>query len=104
MYHIMVYITAGSMDEARTIGRELVSGRFAACANIHPMSSIYWWNDELVEDDEVVLIVKTTGDKFEELKEKVSSLHSYDLPCIISWKITGEKNYLQWISDETGKL
>ncbi|WP_445474750.1 divalent-cation tolerance protein CutA [Methanococcoides methylutens] len=104
MHHIIVYITTGSMDEARMIGKELVSGRFAACANIYPMNSIYWWNNELVEDDEVVLIVKTTSERFGELKEKVSSLHSYDLPCIISWEISGEESYLQWISDETGKL
>jgi periplasmic divalent cation tolerance protein len=100
----MVYITTGSMDEAHMIGKELVSDRLAACANIHPINSIYWWDDELVEDSEVVLIVKTTSEKFGELKEKVTSLHSYDLPCIISWKIGGEENYLQWISDETGKL
>lgn len=104
MHHIIVYITAGSMEEARMIGKELVSGRLAACANIYPMNSIYWWNNELVEDDEVSLLVKTTTEKFEDLKEKVSSLHSYDLPCIISWEISGEDNYLQWISDETGKF
>lgn len=100
----MVYITTGSMEEAHMIGKEVVSGRFAACANIYPMNSIYWWNNELVEDYEVVLLVKTTTERFEDLIEKVSSLHSYDLPCIISWEIVGEKNYLQWISDETGKF
>lgn len=104
MQHIVVYITAGSMEEARMLGKELVSRRLAACANIYPMNSIYWWNDELVEDKEVVLILKTTSERFDELKETVQSLHSYDLPCIIYWEIGGEENYLQWISDETGKL
>ncbi|WP_440953469.1 divalent-cation tolerance protein CutA [Methanococcoides sp. FTZ1] len=100
----MVYITTGSLDEARMIGKELVSCRLAACANIHPINSIYWWDNEVVEDNEVVLILKTTSEKFVELKEMVKSLHSYDLPCIISWGISGEENYLQWVSDETGKL
>ncbi len=86
------------------LGKELVSRRLAACANIHPINSIYMWNDEMVEDNEVALILKTTSERFKELKETVVSLHSYDLPCIISWEVTGEKKYLQWISDETGKL
>ncbi|WP_135606060.1 divalent-cation tolerance protein CutA [Methanococcoides sp. NM1] len=104
MQHIIVYITAGSMDEARMLGKELVSRRLAACANIHPINSIYMWNDKMVEDNEVALILKTTSERFDALKETVVLLHSYDLPCIISWEVTGEKKYLQWISDETGKL
>ncbi len=92
------------MDEARMLGKELVSRRLAACANIHPINSIYMWNDKMVEDNEVALILKTTSERFDALKETVVLLHSYDLPCIISWEVTGEKKYLQWISDETGKL
>ncbi len=86
------------------LGKELVSRRLAACANIHPINSIYRWNGEMVEDNEVVVILKTTSEMFDELKETIVSLHSYDLPCIISWGITGENKYLQWISDETGQL
>ncbi|NYT19806.1 MAG: divalent-cation tolerance protein CutA [Methanosarcinales archaeon] len=104
MQHIVVYITAGSLDEARMLGRELVSRRLAACANIHPINSIYRWDGEMVEDNEVALILKTTSEIFDELKETVRSLHSYDLPCIVYWEIDGEENYLRWISDETGKL
>ena len=86
------------------LGKELVSRRLAACANIHPINSIYRWNGEMVEDNEVVVILKTTSERFDELKETIVSLHSYDLPCIISWEIAGENKYLQWISDETGQL
>ncbi|WP_135609362.1 divalent-cation tolerance protein CutA [Methanococcoides sp. AM1] len=104
MQHIIVYITAGNMDEARMLGKELVSRRLAACANIYPINSIYRWNDEMVEDNEVALMLKTTSERFEEIKETVVSLHSYELPCIISWEINGENKYLHWISDEIRKL
>ncbi len=92
------------MDEARMLGKELVSRRLAACANIYPINSIYRWNDEMVEDNEVALMLKTTSERFEEIKETVVSLHSYELPCIISWEINGENKYLHWISDEIRKL
>ncbi len=47
----LVYITAGTLDEARTIGKELVSNRLAACANIiDNINSIYWWEGEIQDD------------------------------------------------------
>lgn len=100
----MVYITVGNMDEARILGHELVSKRLAACANMHRIDSIYRWNGEVVDDQEVALVLKTTADRFSEIKETVISLHSYDLPCIVQWNISGDADYLQWVSDEVGKL
>ena len=64
----LVYITAGSMDEARRIGRRLVSTRLAACINIlGPMQSIYAWEGSLEETAEVVLIAKTEAKRLDEL-------------------------------------
>jgi len=98
-----VYITAGSMDEARTIAREAVSNRLAACANIiDHMSSIYWWNGEIQDDHEVILILKTKESLIPELVEKVKSMHSYECPCIVSLPITsGNPAFLDWIARET---
>ncbi|ABE52224.1 divalent-cation tolerance protein CutA [Methanococcoides burtonii] len=103
MQHIMVYITVENMDEAQMLGKELVSSNLAACANIHRIDSVYRWGCKIVEDKEVVLILKTISEMFDELKETVRSLHSYDLPCIC-WNISGDEDYLQWVSDETRKL
>lgn len=98
----LVYMTAGSRKEAETIGRELVAGRLAACVNIFSsMNSIYRWQDELQMDEEVVMIAKTTANKFDQLVEKVKSLHSYDCPCILQLPVTGgHQPFLDWISSE----
>jgi len=75
-----IYITAGSKDEARTIGRELVQSRLAACVNIFDnMNSLYWWDGKLQDDQEAVLIAKTTADRVPQLIKTVKALHSYDL-------------------------
>ncbi len=99
----LIYITAGSSDEAERIAKELVSNRLAACANIiDNVSSIYWWEGELQEDREVIVIAKTREALVPELIEKVKSLHSYDCPCIVSLPILdGNKAFLDWIVDET---
>jgi periplasmic divalent cation tolerance protein len=98
-----IYITAGSMDEAKKIGRALISKRLAACVNIiDNMHSMYWWEDEIQDDREVILIAKTKESVVPELIEKVKSMHSYDCPCIVSLPILdGNKAFLEWIAQQT---
>lgn len=96
-----VYITAGNMDEARRIARELVSKDLAACVNMFPINSIYTWGGKLEEEQEIAMLVKTTEDRFEEIRELVRSLHSYELPCIVSWEFEGDRDYLEWVHEST---
>jgi len=99
----LIYITAGSMEEARTIAKELVSNRLAACANIiDNMNSLYWWNGEVQDEREVILITKTVASLVPELIDTVKSMHSYECPCIVSLPIMdGNPDFLEWIAQET---
>lgn len=101
----LVYITTGDKDEARSIGRMLVASNLAACVNIlENMTAIYKWEGELKEDGEVVLIAKTTRDRFAELKEKVTEHHSYDCPCIVAFRVSdGHGPFLDWIVESVGR-
>jgi periplasmic divalent cation tolerance protein len=96
----LVYMTAGSLAEARTIGRELVESGLAACVNILPgMQSIYRWEGKIEEATEVVMIAKTTAPRVPALTAKVKSLHSYDCPCVVSLKVEeGYQPFLDWIA------
>ena len=98
-----MYMTAGSMEEARKIGKEIVSQRLAACVNIiDNMNSFYWWEGELQDDREVIIIAKTREDLVPDLTQKVKSLHSYDCPCVVSIPLVGgNPDFLKWIADET---
>jgi periplasmic divalent cation tolerance protein len=98
-----IYITAGNMDEAKKISRELISRRLAACVNIiDNMVSMFWWEDEIQEDKEVILIAKTKASLVTELIETVKSAHSYDCPCIVSLPVLdGNGAFLDWIVQET---
>ena len=97
-----IYMTVGNHDEARKIGKELVTSRLAACVNIlDNMKSFYMWEGEIQDDTEVVMIAKTTEDRLPELVEKVKSMHSYDCPCIVSLQVlNGYQPFLDWIAEE----
>ncbi len=101
--HVMfsiIYITAGSMDEAKSIGRTLVEERLAACANIFPITSIFRWKDKIEEAGEFGIIVKTRTDKVKDIENRVRQIHSYEVPCIVSFKIgSGSEDYLKWIGE-----
>jgi periplasmic divalent cation tolerance protein len=99
----LIYITAGNMEEAKKIGRELISSRLAACVNIiDNMHSMFWWEDKIQEDREVILIAKTKESLVTELIETVKSVHSYACPCIVSLPILdGNRAFLDWIVEQT---
>ncbi|MFZ3384471.1 MAG: divalent-cation tolerance protein CutA, partial [Candidatus Methanoperedens sp.] len=94
----IIYITAGDMAQARMIGRKLVEERLAACVNIFPITSIFRWKGNIDEANEFGIIVKTRSDKVKEIEKKVLEIHSYEVPCVVSFKIDeGSKDYLNWI-------
>lgn len=103
--YLFIYTTCKNKDEAKLIGRTLVSERLVACVNIlEGMESIYTWNQELVEDKEAILISKTISHNYYKVELRIKELHSYTNPCVVAFSIhDGSKNYLQWINESIGK-
>lgn len=101
---LWVYVTAGSAEEARRLGRVLVEEKLAACANLPaPHTAIYRWEGRLVEEQEHSLILKTTVARFEALRARIRELHSYTLPCIVALPAeAGDAGYLGWVRGEVG--
>ena len=99
----LIYITAGSADEAAKIGRTLVEERHAACANVLAgVRSFYWWEGKLEDSPEAVLIAKTRAAKVDRLVARVKALHSYSCPCVVALPIeAANKAFLDWIAAET---
>ena len=100
---IVVLVTCGSEEEALKIAHSLVESHLAACVNlVSPIRSIYRWEGKIWDEKEWLLIIKTQGKKFDELKTRVKSLHSYAVPEIISLPIVeGSSSYLSWIRENT---
>lgn len=102
MEAIIVLITCPNGRLAESIGSALVENRLAACVNIVPgITSIYRWEDKIQRDSEVMLIVKSSAQKQEQLKDAVLKLHSYTTPEFIIIKPSDvEQNYLKWLMGE----
>jgi len=100
----VVYCTTPSNEVAVAIAESLVPGRLAACVNIvGGISSIYTWKGELCREEECLMIIKTRRDLFERLRERIVSLHPYEVPEIVAIPIvSGHVPYLDWIDESTG--
>ena len=99
----LLYVTVGKIEEARRIGQTLVESRLAACANIVPaIESIYHWQGAVVQDKEVLLVLKTRAELVDAVIAKVKELHSYTCPCVVALPILGgNPAYLEWLGQET---
>lgn len=99
----IVYVTAGSEEEALKIGRTLVAERLVACANLIPhIRSIYRWKGEICEENEVLLVMKTRSSLFPFLMQRVLELHSYEVPEIVAFPVAqGLPAYLDWVLENT---
>lgn len=101
---VLVLITCGSEEEARTIARNLVDARLAAGVQILPIESVYTWESEVVEDDEWLLICKTGSHRYERIEAMVGELHSYEVVPIYMIEMTSAGDpYRRWIEDATAK-
>jgi uncharacterized protein involved in tolerance to divalent cations/8-oxo-dGTP pyrophosphatase MutT (NUDIX family) len=96
---IVVYVTAGSAEEADRLARSLVGERLAACVNrIKSIQSVYRWQGEVEQSDEELLIIKTGKELFPALEKRVRELHSYAVPEIIALPVVvGSPGYLSWL-------
>jgi len=101
--YLLVLCTCSSRHEADAIATALVEERLAACVNRLPgFESLFRWEGRVQRDDEILLLIKTSSNRFERLEQVIKSLHAYDTPEIIGVPIVaGSAKYLQWIGEST---
>ena len=100
---IVVLVTTPNREVAERIARKLVETRLAACINIiDSIKSMYWWKGRIEEDNEVLMIIKTRLDVFNDLVEEVKKNHVYEVPEVIALPvIIGYRDYIDWLEKET---
>jgi periplasmic divalent cation tolerance protein len=99
---IVVYVTAGSPEEAEKLARVLVEERLAACVSqVKSIRSVYRWQGQVEQSEEELLIIKTRKDGFAALEKRVRELHTYAVPEIIALPVVaGSAAYLDWLREQ----
>ena len=102
---LLALSTFPDSETARQISDQLVTERFAACANILPsVQSIYRWKDNVESGNETLVLFKLSVDRQSAFQDKLRSLHPYDVPEIIFIPVGGGlPEYLQWVSENCGQ-
>ncbi len=102
---LLVLSTCPDAETAARIARALVEERLAACVSRIPgMASTYRWQDEIREDAEVWLLIKTTRDRFDALRGRLVELHPYEVPELLAIEVVdGHPAYLDWIATATAR-
>ena len=94
-------VTVPNFEVAKKVARILVEHKLAACVNIiQNVFSIYQWKNNIQEDTELLLFIKTTEEKCNSIIQKIKEIHPYEVPECIGFKIEkGLEKYLNWIQE-----
>ncbi|RKE23308.1 divalent-cation tolerance protein CutA [Streptomyces sp. TLI_171] len=100
--YVVVTTTHEDETKARDLAAAVVRERLAACAQVHPISSVYWWDGEVRSGDEWRVDFKTRAGLGDRLAAFIGERHSYDTPEIVAVPVVGgDPAYLEWITAET---
>ena len=98
----LFYVTFPNRAEAERVAETLLAERLAACVNIMaPCTSLYRWKGSIERADEVPALIKTRPMLATRLRERLTALHSYELPVIEQWNVETSEAVARWIGAET---
>lgn len=99
---LVAITTLGSESDARALVTALVEDRLIACGTLLPGArSIYRWETRVVEESEVVVLLKTDTTRWDALRNAVERRHPYQVPELLALPVTdGLERYLSWIASE----
>ena len=99
-----IYVTTSTEKEAEQISEQLITRHLVACANYFPIRSMYYWKGTLEKVEEHGLILKTQASMVDEVVAEINNLHSYEVPCIVTYPIEkGHQDFIDWVVAETSK-
>ena len=102
--YIMITTACSSKENAELISETLLNKHLISCAQISTIESAYHWQGKIEHNTEYLIQMKTTKNNYQEIEEQIKKLHTYEVPEIAVYDIIlGEKNFLNWITEETKK-
>lgn len=101
MKPVIVTTTCPDLEEAEKIARLVLADRLAACIQISPVQSMYWWKDTIESEKEYLLNFKSNRSFFDRLVLKIKENHSYEVPEIFATDVVEvDRSYAVWLNGE----
>lgn len=99
----VLYVTMPDVATAKQMAQVLLAEKLIACANILGSStSLYPWEGNIEEAQEMVVLLKTVAEKKEAVMQRVVQLHPYDIPCVFELGVGAvHPAFAQWMRKET---
>lgn len=73
---------------ARAVAERLLDNKLIACANlISPIESLFEWQGERGEAQEVGVLFKTDAALLDEAVAAIEAEHPYDCPAVLGWRV-----------------
>jgi len=102
--YCIITTTFPNNASAKSAARLLVERRLAACVQLLPINSVYSWQGKVCDENEILLLIKTRAERFDEVATVIKEIHTYDVPQIVQIPIVGGfAEYLSWIDECTEK-
>ena len=98
---LSVTTTIGSLEAAKTLAREILAQKLAACVQLEQgVTSLYRWKGQLCEEPEVRLVIKSLPGCEAALQALFAQHHPYELPQFLAQRMGASQAYAQWVRDE----
>ena len=102
---VIILSTFPNEESSVSVAKELINKKLCACVNLTKVRSLYNWNNKLEDQEEYLVLFKSTISTVEELKSNIKRVHPYEVPEIVEIRMNKvSKSYLSWLAESTNKI
>ena len=94
----LIMTTESDKRNAYKIAKLLLVEQLIPCVTFKNIESHFWWGGEINQSKEVQLIIKCKEKNINKVCKKISENHSYQVPEIIYFPVTANKDYYHWVN------
>ena len=97
---LIYFVITNEVDKknASKIADLLLREKLIPCVSFKNIESHFWWKEEINKSKEVQLIIKCKEGNIKKVCEKIYECHSYELPEIICFPVSANKDYHHWVN------
>ena len=104
-FGVIILSTFPDEESRISVAKELINKKLCACINLTKVRSLYNWNNKLEDQEEYLVLFKSTTSTVEELKSNIKRAHPYEVPEIVEIRMNKvSKSYLSWLAESTNKI